>query len=189
MDKKEVYDHLARIYLDASSKTKRKKKSKLHAFLWRNIILASVVVVAISGFGLNAVLSKNKLDTSEVSLVLANEAVKINFNFDPAKKEAYSLDLNRQNLSRFKALSFSVRKVNPKDTITLRVEFTNSFKERSEVYVRDIPARWHDYTLEFLQFRNITDWSSMGTVSFIVEAWNASDKHGVLYIDNVRLLD
>lgn len=189
MDKKEVYDHLAKIYLDASSKTKRKKKNKLHAFLLRNVILASIVVIALSGFTLHSLFPRNKTDHSEVSLVMVNDAVKINFNFDPAKKEIYSLNLNKQNLNRFKALGFSVRKANAKDTITLRVEFTNAFKERSEIYVRDIPARWSDYTLEFLQFRNITDWSCMSSVSFIVEAWNASDNHGVLYIDNIRLLD
>jgi hypothetical protein len=189
MDKKDIYDHLAKIYLDASSKTKRKKKNKLSAFLWRNILFASIVVIALSLFVLHAVFSKNSSNSSEISLVMAHDAVKINFNFDPAKKEAYSLNLNKQNLSRFKALSFSARKVDPKDTITLRIEFTNSFKERAEVYVRDVPARWHDYTLDFLQFRNITDWSSMSNLSFIVEAWNASDKHGVLYIDNIRLID
>ena len=189
MDKKEVYDHLAKIYLDASSKTKRKKKSKVHVFLWRNIILTSVVVVCGSTLVLQAVLNKNKTRSSEVALVLSSEAVKINFNFDPAKKESYSLYLNKQNLNRFKALSFSVRKVDPKEAVNLRIEFINSFKERAEVYVRDIPARWGEYRIDFLQFRNITDWSSMTNLSFIVEAWNADQKHGVLYIDNIRLLD
>ncbi len=189
MDKKDIYEHLAKIYLDASSKTKRKKKSKVHAFLWRNIILASVVIIVALGFTLRGLFSKSRPDTSEISLVLAHEAVKINFNFDPAKKESYTLDLNKQNISRFKALGFSIRKVNPKDTLSLRVEFTNSFKERSEVYIRDISSRWSDHRIDLVSFRNITDWSSMNSVSFIVEAWNAGEKHGVLYIDNIRLLD
>ena len=144
MDKKDIYEHLAKIYLDASSKTKRKKKSKVHAFLWRNIILASIVAVALFGLALRAIISRNTPDPSQIALVLSHEAVKINFNFDPAKKESYTLDLNRQNLSRFKALGFSIRKVNPKDTLSLRVEFTNSFKERAEAYVRDIPGHWRE---------------------------------------------
>ena len=186
MDKKEIYEHLAKIYLDASSKGKKEKKT--YPELFKNLFLVSIIVV----FGLSGVLLasffKNKIFNSEVALVLAPEAVKINFNFDPAKKEFYSLDLNNLNLNKYHALGFSIKKMNPKDSISLRVEFSNSFREKSEVYLKDLPNKWQDHTINFSEFKNINDWSKMRNLSFVVEEWNASEKKGVLYIDNVRLL-
>jgi hypothetical protein len=186
MDKKDIYEHLAKIYLDASSK--KKKRNKAYPKLFQNLFIVSIFVV----IGLTTTLfsssSKKQALNSETALVLQNDPAKINFNFDPAKKEIYSLNLNRLNVSRSKALGFSVRNISPKDKITLRVEFTNAFKERSEVYLRDIPSRWQDFKINLSEFKNITDWSEMTLIAFSVEEWNAAQKKGVVYIDNVRLL-
>ncbi|MEI6632137.1 MAG: hypothetical protein WCL25_05955, partial [bacterium] len=122
MDRKDVYDHLAKIYLDASSKTKRKKRHKDHSKITQGLFaLAAVGMLSLLlVFLLSA--RKNKDLTSEIALIFAPEAVKINFNFDPAKKEAYSLNLNSVNFKHFKVLAFSVRKANPGGSVSLRVE-------------------------------------------------------------------
>ena len=184
MDKKEIYEHLAKIYLDASSK--RKKKSAKPHKVFKNIIFISIILVPAAILFIH--FFKNKPLNSQVMLVLCPEAVKINFNFDPAKKEIYSLDLAKLDLRRFKALGFSVKKTYNKDNIALRVEFTSRFKEKSEVYFKDIPHRWQDYQVNLSEFKNIKNWSQMLTLSFIIEEWNVKEKQGVVYIDNVRLL-
>jgi hypothetical protein len=186
MDKKDIYEHLAKIYLDASSK--KKKKNKAYPQLFRNLFFISLMFV----FGLSGVLlnnSRNKeASNSQIELVLAADPLKINFNFDPAKKEIYSLNLNRLNLNRYGSVAFSVKKANFRDTISLRVEFTSAFKEKSEVYLKNIPHAWKEYNLNLADFKGISDWSEILTLAFIVEDWNTKENNGVVYIDNVRLL-
>lgn len=186
MDKKDIYEHLAKIYLDASSK--KNKSADTPPKIFKKIIFVSFVFAAGLGiiFYFNA--RKSAPFQSEISLVLLHDAAKINFHFDPAKKEIYALDLNNLNLSPFKALGFSLKKADFEDTISLRVEFTSIFNEQAEVYIKDIPHRWKEYRIEFSKFKEISDWTEMSKLLFAVEEWNVRQKKDVVYIDNVRLL-
>jgi len=189
MDKKEIYEHLANIYLDASSKTKKRKKSKKYSPLIKNVLLFVIVAVfTLTLSKLSRLESPYSVGSSQIALVLQNEATKINFNFDPAKKETFILNLNNLDLAKFRALAFSVRKTDPQDTITLRVEFINHFREKSAVYFRDIPSKWKDYLIDLSEFKDIGNWKGMASLAFIVEEWNARQKKGVVYVDNIRLL-
>ena len=142
-------------------------------------------------FGLSAALyfsfNNRQPFGSDVALALTNSPLKINFNFDPAKKEIFSFNLNKANLSRYNTLGFSVKKSNYEDIVSLRVEFSNLFNEKSEVYFRDIPNKWKYYEAKFSDFKGITDWSEMTDVSFIIEEWNTKENKGLVYIDNVRM--
>ena len=193
MDKKDIYEHLANIYLDAS--LKRNKKTKKHSLVFKNPLFAviasilgfSVFLVAINLFGKNKPLSYKPLN-SEIALILQNHVTKINFNFNVTKKEIYSINLNKLDLSHFKALGFSVRKANYQDDVILMVEF-NAGKEKSEIYLNEIPAyKWLDYKVALSEFKNIGDWSAISNISFVVEDRNVKEKKGIVYIDNVRLL-
>lgn len=186
MDKKDIYDHLAKIYLDASSKKNKKRAPSQKLF--RNLFLISVIFI----FGLSATLGyslKNKRHyNQETALILLSEPAKINFNFDPAKKEIFSLDLKKLNLVPYKALTFAVKKTNETDMVSLRVEFVNAYKEKSEVYLKDIQDKWQEYKIKFSDFKNISDWSEMMNLLFTVEVWNARGKKGVVYLEEVRFL-
>ncbi len=83
MDKKEIYEHLAKIYLDASSKKKKKNRHK-PKFL-KPFFLISILLIFSLCSVLCLSLKNKKLFTSEIALVLLQDAAKINFNFDPAK--------------------------------------------------------------------------------------------------------
>jgi hypothetical protein len=191
VDKKDIYEHLAKIYLDASSKSKdTKHSSKLqhYFYLFRNPLIVASFGLVILSFALIIGLHKNKPKPQELALYLIHEATKINFNFNPAKKEVFLINLNNLNLSTFKTIGFSVKKTNPKDRIALRIEFTNVFKEKSEIYVRAIGTKWRSLELPLAKFSRLNDWSKMRSLSFTVEEWNAKEKKGVIYIDNVRLI-
>jgi len=186
MDKKDIYEHLAKIYLDASSK--KKQKNKPYEKIFKNLFLISVIFVAALSVGLFLTFLKHKPYNSEVALVLLPDVAKINFHFDPARKEIYAVSLNKLDLSRYNALAFSAKKDNPENTIALRVEFNSIYKEKSEIYFKDVPHKWRDYKINFSDFKGITDWSEMSNLAFAIEEWNAKEKRGVVYIDNVRLL-
>jgi len=185
MDKKDIYEHLAKIYLDASSK--KKTPSPKYPFLKNPVYIVLVVVFVLSSL-LSVYFLQRKALKSQIALVIYPYPVKINFNFDPAQKEICSINLKKLNLSRFKALEFAVKKTEFSDNISLRIEFTNSFNENSEAYIKGVTNKWQMHRIKFSEFRNIKDWSDMTNLSFIVEQWNVQKKKGVVYIDNVRLV-
>ncbi len=186
MDKKDIYEHLAKIYLEASSQ--KKKKTIVYPKYLKKLLFLSLVLVFASAAALIVNFKKGKFTNSLTELVLLSDAAKINFHFDPAKKEIYTINLNKLNLARFRALGFSARKVGTQNTVALRVEFATPYKEQSEIYFRDIPTKWKDYKIDLAEFKGLTDWSEMQSLLFAIEEWNTKDKKGVVYIDNVRFL-
>ncbi len=185
MNKKEIYEHLANIYLDASSKSSKKKR-KLKQYPKTILALILLGVVFISAIAYPRVINHNK--SAQIALFLYQDTAKINFNFDPAKKEVFSINLKQLNLSTYKALNFTVRKTNPKDIISLRVEFINRFNEKSEIYLKDISSKWTEHRLDLYRFIKISDWQQMKTLAFSVEEWNAREKTGIVYLDNIRVI-
>lgn len=186
MNKKDIYEHLAKIYLDASQQ--KKTKEKRFPALFKNLPLVISVFFFLIAITLFVNYQRGKSFRAETALVLLTDSAKINFHFDPARKETYALNLNKLNLSRYRSLEFSVKKVDYYDNISLRVEFSNLYNEKSELYFKDIPSKWQTYKVNLSQFKRISDWTEMGTLTFTIEEWNVRQKKGVVYLDNVRLL-
>lgn len=185
MDKKEIYEHLAKIYLDASSS--KIKKNKKH-FIPKNVFYLSFPAIIILIIIVLLSFQKNNHLDSKIALVLQSNRIKINFNFDPAQKEIYLVNLNKLNLNSYKTLAFSTKKDSYKNNISLRVEFTNVFNEKSAVYLTNIPHKWQEYKIDFSEFKNITKWSEMSNIAFIIEQWNVQKNHDIVYIDDIRFL-
>lgn len=190
MDKKDIYEHLANIYLDASS-NKKKEKSKAAHGLKNYLVLGLAFTFSLSFFFMGRFSSGHKPEVNtapQIALILYPDILKINFNFDPAKKETCTIALNKLNLSRYKTLGFSVKKDNPADIISLRVEFTNAYNEKAFIYLKDIAHIWTEYIIAFSDFKTISDWTEMKELTFIVEEWNAGEKKDIVYLENVRVL-
>jgi hypothetical protein len=189
VNKKEIYEHLANIYLDASLKSSKKrnkfsaypKKVQLLFLSGLLMVLGTGSFIAYSGF-------THPDRPGQIALYLHHNTAKINFNFDPATKEMFSINLKNLNLANYNALGFTVRKTNPSDVISLRVEFTNSFNEKSEFYIKDIPNKWTDHKINLSRFGRKEYWSQMKELSFTIEQWNAREKSGIVYLDNIRVL-
>ena len=189
MNKKEIYEHLANIYLDASSKSsKKKQKFNLNPKSVPGIFLAGLVMILGLGSFITYSHIQNRIQPGQIALFLYQDTAKINFNFDPAKKETFSLNLKQLNLSQYKSLAFTVKKTNPKDRISLRVEFTNRFNEKSEIYIKDIFTKWKDEIIDFKSFAKMHNWSQMKELAFSIEEWNVREKSGIIYLDNIRVL-
>jgi len=184
MNKKDIYEHLANIYLDNSGKKKKKRKTPFH---YKRFYFFSISIIIL--FSVLMLFPFKKLNlTSQIALVIQPTAVKINFDFNSAKKEMYSFDLKELDLSKFDALNFSARKLNPLDIVHLRVELMNAFKEKSEVYVKDLKYQWQDYKINLSEFKNINDWTKISHLAFVVEEWNVKGERGIIYIDDVKII-
>ncbi len=189
MDKKEIYEHLANIYLDASSKSsKKKRKSKSYPKPIRKLFLVGFLLILGLGSGIAYSSLNYRNNNSQIALFLFQDTAKLNFNFDPAKKETFSLNLKQLNLSKYKTLSFAARKANPKDIIAIKIEFLNRFNETAEVYVKDISSKWTNHEIALSRFAKINDWEQMKLLAFSVEEWNAKEKSGIIYIDNIKVV-
>ena len=189
MNKKEIYEHLANIYLDASSKSSKKRSSiKSYPKTVKGLLLVGTILILGSGSFATYSRLHNLNQPGQFALFLYQDTAKINFNFDPAKKETFSLNLKHLNMSAYKILAFMVRKTNPNDTISLRIEFINRFNEKSEIYVKDISSKWTEQRIDFKQFAKMINWSQMKELAFSVEEWNAREKSGIVYLDNIRIL-
>jgi len=188
VNKKEIYEHLANIYLDASLKSSKKKRKLLLPPRIKYTAIALSVVLFL-GIGSLAVFNRvSRSNNSQLALFLHHDTAKINFNFDPAKKETFTINLKQLNLSRYQALAFSARKTNPSDVIFLRVEFVNRFDEKSEIYIKDISSKWRSHQIDFAKFAKLVDWHQMKSLVFSVEEWNAREKSGIVYLDNIRVI-
>lgn len=184
MEKKDIYEHLAKIYLENAPAYKGTKSKSEDYKIYIFVGIAVVIVVS----SLFLIPFSRVPSNTQTTLILAPDPVKINYRFDPIKKEMYSFDLKRLNIAGYKSLAFAVKKSNFNDDVSMRVEFQSIFKERSEVYVKDVPGKWKEYTIDLAQFKNITEWAAMSGLIFTVEEWNSSDDKGIVYIDNVRFI-
>jgi hypothetical protein len=189
VNKKEIYEHLANIYLDASLKSSKKKQRFGFNFKpTQSIFFAGVLMVLGLGSFTAYTHFPHRTTDSQIALFLHQDTAKINFNFDPAKKEIFSLNLKQLDLSKYKTLAFNVKKTHSSDIISLRVEFTNRFNEKSEFYIKDISNKWTDEKINFKNFVKLNGWTQMKELAFSVEEWNAREKSGIVYLDNIRIL-
>lgn len=188
MDKKDIYEHLANIYLDNYRERKGKAKTNRtfrfnRAFIFGSLIITVFLIISVISFqSLKSVYHK------QLALIIQPSAIKMNYNFESTKKEICSFDLKSMDLSRFKAVGFSARKAYPSDVVYLKVELANSFRERSGVYIKDLSNNWHDFRIALSDFKDIRNWYKMSELSFVVEEWNVKSKKGIVYIDNVKVI-
>ncbi|MFA5362064.1 MAG: hypothetical protein WC335_02305 [Candidatus Omnitrophota bacterium] len=202
MNQKKIYDHLADIYLDSTRNGKPVKnefeignketvkpviiEEKPKKNIYKKLFLISIG--AVCGLLILFAANRNHRLSFDSAMILAPEAVKIDFVFEPAQKSIYSIRLDKLDVRTYKTLRFLAKTGNPKDKISLRIELNNSLNEKSEVYMNTLPGKWQDYTIDLTDFKKINDWTSIKALSFIIEEWNSTQDKGFIYFDNVRLV-
>ena len=189
MEKNEVYDYLAKVYLDKQPPAKSKKEAPNKKYLWLFLILSTIVLAA-------TVIYKAhprkffKVNTYSLSLSTGNELIKIKYNFDNSttKKEGYTITLSHLNADNFEALEFQGRALSKKNLPKLRVELENDIKETASYYLKALDNKWKNFRIALEDFKGITQWNSLKRISFIVEEWNVENKNDSIYIDEIRLV-
>jgi hypothetical protein len=190
MDKKDIYEHLAKIYLDTTPAAPAKKSK--HAVLPRSRFYIFAALPFVAGVFIFLLLVSFRghpvMPISSTSLIVSSDTMRMSFDLENARKQVCELNLKNINLNDYKTLAFSLRDSNYNDQVAFRVEFSNSFKERSEVYVSGITNKWKEFCINLADFKAISDWSDMNRLAFVIEEWNTRDNKGILFIDDVRLL-
>jgi len=188
MRREEIYDHLAQVYLGKRTTTNVKIKQQFNAWLVINIFI-TVLIFSGAFYGLTAFLThQNSSLRSSIIYELYNGPVRIEYDlrdpFSPVK--TFALNLPSMNADRYGSIHFSVRGKEEGVPGVIRVVMKNKRNEEASYYVQGVGFDWQEFDIPLAEFKQITDWSSLTGVSFVLESWNIENKKGLVLIDNLR---
>ncbi|OGW76705.1 MAG: hypothetical protein A3I73_04435 [Omnitrophica bacterium RIFCSPLOWO2_02_FULL_45_16] len=117
-------------------------------------------------------------------------AMKIDYSVE-SKNPAYNgfwMTLNNLNGSKYDNLSFWVKgdaKIGY--TTVFKVELKNTGKQIGRYYVTSVTDQWQEVVIPLTEFKGLTDLSNLTEFVIVFEDRIASNKKGVIYIDDIRL--
>ena len=186
MTRDEIYDHLAQVYLGKRKEAEPRKKKHFHAWLLINILITLMIFSSVF-YGLTAFLTRQSSLRGNVLFALHNGLVRLDYNFDEDFSPVKTLALSAPAIdaSRYKNIQFSIRGKEEANPSIVKVVITNDKNETASYYIQGIDYNWQDFRIPLREFKQITDWTNLKTVSFVLESWNVEKKEGVILIDNI----
>lgn len=162
-------------------------------------ILSAIIILAVTLMGIFILRPQFNLPARDVfyplgsSLGIASnrQPLKMVYNFTNTQDPSLvSLDLAGINLEGYHFLSFS-SKLDDKTAkkmryATLKITLENVRKEASGYYLQGVSNKWQEFRIPLSYFESIKDWSSVNSVSFVLQPWNIDGKEGALYIDDIH---
>jgi hypothetical protein len=188
MNRDEIYDHLARVYLDKREVVEKKQPKRERPLPWLviNIVITGVILSSIV-WGFTAFFAqRDDLLKSRVMFTLNNSPITLVYNVGgkyPQVKEL-TIAVPEVDATKYRQLNLSVKGSASGNPGMLKVVLTNARQEKASYYLRGIKSRWQDYSISFDQM-DLADWRTVRDISFVVEAWNAGRATGAIYIDNI----
>ncbi len=188
MKNDEIYDHLAKVYLGKRTHPPvEEKKHAISTWLIINVVI-TVVILASAFYGLTAFLAKRS-DVLQTRVIysLSRGPIKIPYNLnDPYPQiKTFSLSIPEMNLEKYNAIKFSARGRDEGSPGVIKLILTNQKNETDSLYIRDIDKKWQEIQVPFEDFDQISDWSQLSDISFVLEGWNVDQRKGILLIDNI----
>lgn len=186
MTRDEIYDHLAQVYLGKRKESEPRKKKHFHAWLVINVLITLMIFSSVF-YGLTAFLTRQSSLRGNVLFALHNGLVRLDYNFDEDFSPVKTLALSAPAIdaSRYKSLQFSVRAREQGNPSIVKIVVENYKNETASYYVQGIDYSWQDFRIPLHEFKQITDWTNLKTVSFVLESWNVEKKEGIILIDNI----
>lgn len=109
-----------------------------------------------------------------------------------SKNPAYNgFWMNLQNLdaSKYDALSVWVKgDVKAGYTTVFKLELKTASKQVGRFYVTNVTDQWQEVIIPLKDFKGISDFSNLTELVFVFEDKIASNKKGVIYIDDIRFV-
>ena len=187
MTRDDIYDHLAQVYLGKRTKVDTKKTQQFSAWLVINIFITFIIFTS-AFYGLTAFLThRNASLKSRVIFSLHNGPIRMEYNFTnpfpPVK--TFALDVPSMDAARYDKIQFSIRGKEEGVPGIVKVVVKNRRNEEASYYVQGVDLDWQEFSIPLDEFKQITDWSSLTDISFVLESWNVDNKKGLILIDNV----
>ncbi|MBF0504653.1 MAG: hypothetical protein HQL14_06070 [Candidatus Omnitrophica bacterium] len=188
MTRDEIYDHLAKVYLgkrESITEKKRKTKPVNRSLLVINIVITAVITIS-TVYGFTAFLTRRADLKSQVFYALNNNPIRMNYDLNdpfPATK-TFSITIPNKDVSKYKELNVSLRGLDSAYPGIVKVIVGNQKNEKAIYYIQNVNTNWRTANIPFEKL-NLTDWTTVTDVSFVLEAWNVDFRRGTLLIDGV----
>ncbi|MBI5149550.1 MAG: hypothetical protein HZA28_02100 [Candidatus Omnitrophica bacterium] len=186
MTRDEIYDHLARVYLGKRQQADPRRNRNFHAWLFINVLIALVIFSSVF-YGLTAFFTRQSSLRGNIIFALHNGLVRLAYDFEKDFSPVKTLNLSAPAIdaSRYKSIQFSIRARDEGNPAIVKVVIENKKNETAAYYVQGVDFNWQDFRIPLGEFRQITDWSNLKSISFVLESWNVANKKGVILIDNI----
>lgn len=188
MTRDEIYDHLAKVYLgkrESVSPPKHDPKPVNHSLLVINIVITAVITIS-TVYGFTAFLTRRAGLKSQIFYALNNEPIRIAYDLNspyPAAK-TFAISIPNKDFSKYKVLNVSLRGMDSAYPGIVKVVVANQKNEQAIYYIQNVGPAWQKAAIPFEKL-NLTDWTTITGVSFVLEAWNVDFRRGALLIDGV----
>ena len=118
-------------------------------------------------------------------------AMKIDYSVE-SKNPAYNgfwMALNNLDGSKYDNLAFWVKgDAKTGYTTVFKVELKNAAKQIGRYYVTNVTDQWQEVVIPLSEFKGLTDLSNMTEFVIVFEDRIASNKKGVIYVDDIKLI-
>ena len=187
MTRDEIYDHLAKVYLGKRENVVQQKKKKTlnQSWLIINIVITAVILVS-TVYGFTAFLTRRVTLKNEVFYSLNNNPIRIGYDLnDPfPSTKVFAITIPNKDVSKYTHLNLSIRGMNEAYPGVVKMVLGNQRNEKATYYIKNVQTAWQKINIP-LDKLNLTDWSSVTDVSFLLEAWNVDFKKGAVLIDDI----
>jgi len=187
MTRDEIYDHLAKVYLGKRQDVveQKKKKSLNRSWLVMNIAITAVILIS-TVYGFTAFLTRRVTFKNEVFYSLNNNPIRIVYDLnDPfPSTKTFSITIPHKDVSKYTHLNLSIRGMNDSYAGVVKMVVGNQRNEKAIYYIQNVQGAWQKVSIP-LEKLNLTDWSTITDVSFVLEAWNVDVKKGTVLIDDL----
>ncbi len=187
MTRDEIYEHLAKVYLGKreSAEQEKKRKSVNQSWLVINVTITAVILLS-TVYGFTAFLTRRAGINNQIFYELNNNLVKIPYDLnDPfPSTKSFAISIPDKDVSKFSKLNLSMRGFNGAYPGVVKLVVSNLKNEKATYYIKNIDAQWHKVSIPLEQL-NLTDWTTVSKVAFVLEAWNVDFRQGTVLIDDI----
>ena len=191
MNREDIYDHLAQVYIGKRKSQKvedqKTKKREFGAWLLINIII-TIMIFSSAVYGLTAFLTRRGSSLrSSVIFDLYHGPVKLEYNFNEAvaPTKSFSLTLPPLDAGQYSKIHFRIRAREEGSPGVVKIVFRNKLNEEAVYYLDNVNADWKECFVDLSEFKQITDWMQLKDLSFTLESWNVENKKGVILIEDI----
>ena len=124
----------------------------------------------------------------DIKYGMAGYSLKLDYDVDSANPayNGFWMDLANSDLRQYNSLVFYV-KGDEGDGFTtqFKIELKNAGAEVGRAIVTGVTNKWRRVVIPFRKIDGLTDWSKVTQFVIVFDDINATDKDGIIYIDNI----
>ena len=187
MTRDEIYEHLAKVYLGKRENVAEERKRKAVNQSWWVINIAITAVIVISTvYGFTAFLTRKAGLQNQVFYALNNNVIKIGYDLNepfPSTK-TFAISIPEKDISKYRKLNLAIRGLNGAYPGIVKLVVSNVKNEKATYYIQNVGADWRKVSVPFAKL-NLTDWTTVREVAFVLEAWNTDFRKGTVLIEDI----